>query len=94
MQGACPCGVCGERDGDSARRCTELVAPLRQEGFFRPPGGRPQGGEDDDDERAAAAKKLNGAWRRPPLRIGRHLIATTASRWPPATATVASASRR
>lgn len=75
MQGARPCVICGERDGHS-------VAPLRHEGFFRPPGRRPRGGGDDDNERAGAAataiKKLNPAGRPRALRIGRHLIATTA----------------
>ena len=95
MQGPCACGVCGGRDGHSARRCPELVAPLHQEGFFRPPGGRPQGGE-DDDERAGVAvcKKLNDGRSWQPLRIGRHLVTTT-TRWPPsAITTVPSVMRR
>lgn len=92
MQSACACSICGGRDGHSAAYCPTLLEPLRREGFFQPPGGRPSGG--DDDERAVTtAKKLNGSRPRP-IRIGRHLIATTATGWQPATVTAASALRR
>ena len=31
--------------------CPELVAPIRQEGFMKPPAGQPMGGDDDDSIR-------------------------------------------
>lgn len=61
---ACPCGICGERT-HGVERCPALWAPLKNDEFFKPAGGRPAGGDDDDEgvgSRGGAAKKLTTVW--------------------------------
>lgn len=50
MQNAKPCSMCGAGDHVDWH-CPELVAPIRQEGFMKPPSGQPMGGDDDDSVR-------------------------------------------
>ena len=41
--------------------CPELVAPIRQEGFMKPPAGQPMGGDDEDTLTQQEMDKAKGS---------------------------------
>ena len=49
MENPNPCCICNKRTHRSDA-CPELYAPLKNEDFFRPVGGRPAAGDDDDEK--------------------------------------------
>ena len=49
MENPNPCCICNKRT-HRANACPELYAPMKNEEFFRPTGGRPAAGDDDDEK--------------------------------------------